>query len=185
VEREDPGSRHPGPLRRRPSFPARDFGMPAARTPARSAPKPGAPGTSRSKNPSSQTIRNGTRNSPEPLDNLFIRWCQPHFRVLRPTVAAGHAGHIAAMASEAGPLTVDLSAWKSSGRADQRVPTGSMTPSGRREIAVQGTDGAMEPYSRRLAQHRRRTRRSATYPRSGTPRDDSSHAMLAPRNDRL
>jgi hypothetical protein len=46
-------------------------------------------------------------------------------------VAAGHAGHTAAMASEAGPLTVDLSASESSGRADQRVPTGSMTTAGR------------------------------------------------------
>jgi len=46
-------------------------------------------------------------------------------------VAAGHAGHPAAMASEAGPLTVNLSTSERSGRTDQRGPTGSMTTVGR------------------------------------------------------
>lgn len=66
------------------------------------------------------------------------------------------------MASEAGPLTVAIGVgefWT----ADQRVPTGSMPPLAAVKSQFEGTDWAIEPYSRRLAQHRRRTRRSATY----------------------
>ena len=35
-------------------------------------PNPGTPGTSRSKNPTSQAVRNGTRNSLAPLDELLL-----------------------------------------------------------------------------------------------------------------
>jgi hypothetical protein len=69
VEREDPGDGHPEPHQGRPSFPARDFGMPAARAFAAGA---RARDTRRSKNPSSQTIRNSTRNSPAPLDEPLL-----------------------------------------------------------------------------------------------------------------